>query len=325
MRSLYATLGVEKSSTAREIKRAYYALAHQHHPDKAPNDAQSAQKFHEISFAYTVLGDPAARKRYDLLGPMALGLSPSFTDLSALGFGPDAERLAQAFSDVVGGMMARLRRSKSPKPKRMQVIIDVATALRGGTREIRVPSVVACPACNGKQTQKHPSTTTAVTGQCPTCQGKGTLAHTVGWSLKIPAGCGPNDVLRMAGAGPRGQDLDCHIKITAHPILRCRNLDVYMDFWLSPGDATCGGTVACTLPHKVLQVEVSPATQAGDVLVLAGEGLKGQGALHLTVEIEIPTAMADEAQRLWLQMRAMESRTPECFPKRLAQTRALQS
>lgn len=142
MRSLYAALELDRRCTARDIKRAYYALAHLYHPDKAPNDPAAAQRFEEISLAYTVLGDPAARKRYDLLGPMALGLSPSLTDLSALGLGPDGQRLAQALGNVVGGMISRLRRPKGAKPKRMDLTIDVATALRGGSREIRVPAVI---------------------------------------------------------------------------------------------------------------------------------------------------------------------------------------
>jgi molecular chaperone DnaJ len=316
MPSLYASLGVDRRATAKEIKRAYYAAAHDCHPDKRPDDPRAAARFSEISLAYTVLGDPASRKRYDLLGPMALGLSPSLADLSVLG--PEGEKVAQAVSAVVGGVWGRLRRPK--KAPKLELHIDVATALRGGTRQMRMRRKVACATCTGP---KPPGTLGALAPKCRTCGGKGSTEQAVIWHLRIPQDSGPKDILRMAKAGPMGQDLMVHLRIEAHPLIRCRGLELYVDLPIRPSDAALGGTVTLAMPHKNLQIAVPQGCQTGDMLVLSNEGLRGgrlskRGALHVTFDIETPSALSPAHRAAYEALAAAERQSPSAFRKSLA-------
>lgn len=325
MASLYAALGVERSATPREIKRAYYALAHQCHPDKRPGDADAASRFHAISLAYTVLGNAATRRRYDLMGPMALGLSPSLTDLSVLG--PDAERLAQMLGQVVGGVMRRIRRPKRAKPQaKVRIPIDVATLLRGGAREVRVPRQVACPGCLARKRGSSAGANPSLTPPCATCRGKGHIMQTTAWLLHIPADTGPDDILRMAGAHGQGDDLFVHLDVTSHPLLRRRGLDLYVDLIVSPAEAALGATVLCALPHRNVPVPIAAGIQAGTPIVLRGLGLRSRaqrGDLHLTVEIETPTAMGQAHIAAWQALYALEQANPQALPQRLQHARAM--
>lgn len=320
MRSLYAILAVDRRATAKEIKRAYYAAAHDCHPDKRPNDPEAAQRFRDASLAYTVLGDPASRRRYDLLGPMALGLSPSLSDLSVLG--ADAERLAQALSSVVGGVMGRWRRKKKAEAT-IDVHVDVACALRGGTQEVRMDRQIVCAACKGQKTQptrEAQADASGLTRRCLPCRGKGTVMHTAIWQLRIPADSGPNDILRMAQAGPMGQDLMAHLRIDPHPLVRCRGLDLYLDMPLHPSAAVLGGVVTLQMPHKNIRFTVPKGSQTGDRLTLANEGLKGskhskRGQLHLTFEFELPQMPRPQHLAVWQALAAIEAQDAQAFPR----------
>ena len=327
MRSLYATLGVDRGASRKEIKRAYYALAHGCHPDKRPDDAEAAQAFHAISLAYTVLGDAATRRRYDLLGPMALGLSPSMTDLSV--FGADAERLGELFSQVVGGVMARIRRNKTKPTSTLQLTVDVATLLRGGVREVRVPRQVVCPTCRARAPGPGAGAGgRALARGCGECGGRGHVVRATPWMLRIPADASPGDVLRMAGASADGRDLHVHLAVTAHPQIRARGLNLYVDLPITPAEAALGGAVPCVLPHRTLQVDISPATQPGALIVLPDHGLRGRngrGDLHLSVDIEAPVLADAPSLALWQALRAWEQGHPEAFAQRQAHARAMHS
>ena len=151
--------------------------------------------------------------------------------------------------------------------------------------------------------------------------------QTTAWQLHIPANTGPNDVLRMAGASAQGEDLHVHLTVTSHPLVRRRNLNLYVDLAISPGEAALGGTVPCVLPHRTLDVAVPRGTQAGALIVLPGEGLRGRGArgdLHLSVDIETPAVTDAAAQTAWQALRAWEQGHPEAFALRRAQARAMQ-
>jgi len=330
MPSLYATLGLDRRATAKEIKRAYYAAAHDCHPDKRPDDADAAARFREISLAYTVLGDPATRKRYDLLGPMALGLSPNLTDLSI--FGPDGERLAQAFGSAMGGVWSKLRRKKKAQAPKIQLHIDVATALRGGTQEVRMRRKVACARCSGMGTApKQPGSASqrALASKCTTCRGQGAVEQAAVWHLRIPQDTGPGDILRMAKAGPMGQDLMVHLHIDPHPLVRCRGLDLFIDLPVRPSDAALGRTVTFRMPHKSLQTALPQGCQTSDILVLPNEGLKGgrlskRGGLHITLDVETPHVLSPAHQAAYEALAAAEQASPEAFSKSLIFKRDMQ-
>lgn len=332
MRSLYGTLGVDRRATRQEIKRAYYQAAHDCHPDKCPNDAAAAQRFSEISLAYTVLNDPTQRKRYDLLGPMAVGLSPAHADLSILG--PEGEQLAQAIGSVVGGVMGRLRRRASKRRYDVDVHIDVATALRGGTRQIQLDRAMPCPTCAGAAASPpspsaRPQSSAYLAARCATCRGARTVQQQATYRLRIPADVTHHTLLRMQHAGTMGRDLIVRLCLDSHPLLRLRGADLFIDVPVRPSLAALGGLLDLRLPHKTLALPIAPGTQTGDLIPLSGEGLKAgrgprRGTLYVTVDIEVPKDMPIEVSQAWRALATAESKAASIYPKAEAFARAMQ-
>lgn len=213
-RDFYAVLGVAENASAAEIKKAYRKLAKQYHPDANPNNASAAERFKEVSEAYSVLSDDPKRKQYDQMrrygafagaagggpgGPFARGPAGaaggpaggfSFENLGDIG----------GLGDLFGSIFEAGRRRGRTRggPERGQnveyaVEIPFRTAVRGGKLPISVPvteecptcggtgarpgtSLVQCPECNGTGTVVFGQGGFAVTRPCPACYGKGKIA-----------------------------------------------------------------------------------------------------------------------------------------------------
>jgi molecular chaperone DnaJ len=194
-KDLYKVLGVAENATATEVKKAYRRLAKQHHPDANPNNPGAAERFKEISEAYSVLSDESKRKQYDQMrkyggfgfpggGPFGQGQGAaragrrpagategvSFEDLG--GFG-DLGGLGDLFGSIfdLGGR----RRTRPQGPQRGQNIeyaveIPFAMAARGGKLPVSIPVTEECGTCSGTGARPGTSPTT-----CPECKGSGTV------------------------------------------------------------------------------------------------------------------------------------------------------
>ncbi len=210
-KDFYKTLGVAENSGADEIKKAYRKLAKKYHPDANPNDAQAADRFKEVSEAYSVLSDEQKRKQYDQMrkygafsglggaagggfgrgtagAPGGAGQTINMEDLSGLG----------GLGDLFGSIFDfGKRKGRSQGPQRGQNVeyaVDVPfeLAARGGKLPISVPitencptcqgsgaapgtSPVICPECRGSGSVTFGQGGFAVTRPCPACYGKGTI------------------------------------------------------------------------------------------------------------------------------------------------------
>lgn len=190
----YAVLGVPKSATAEEIKRAYRKLARQYHPDTNQGDPAKEKKFKEVSEAYDVLSDSKRRKEYDeartLFGSGVGGQRPGgggfpfdFGDLFGGTAGQQAGQGAgERFSDLFGGLFNRgtTRTGTTSRPRRGQdieseVTLSFTEAAEGSTVSLRLSSSAACAACSG--TGAKAGTTPRV---CPTCEGTGAASRNLG-------------------------------------------------------------------------------------------------------------------------------------------------
>lgn len=188
-KDFYRILGVAENASADEIKKAYRKLAKQFHPDANPNDTSAAERFKEISEAYSVLSDEDKRKQYDAMrrygafgggfgrgGPADRGGAPG-AGADAGGFSfenlGDVGGLGDLFGSIfdVGGR----RRSRSRGPERGESVeyaveVPFAIAARGGKLPISVPVTEDCPTCAGSGARPGTSTVT-----CPECKGTGTV------------------------------------------------------------------------------------------------------------------------------------------------------
>ena len=236
---LYELLGVPRDCTDEELKRAYRAKAREHHPDTNKENAESGERFKEISLAYEVLKDPERRARYDRFGHAGVfGSAPGGQgDPFAGGLGD----LFDAFFNGMGGSTGGRRRS-GPVPgpdAEIAVHLTFREAVFGVQRQVDVSTPVHCDTCEG--TGARPGTSvvrcpecqgagelrrvrqsilgqvvTAVactrcqgTGQsvespCPDCRGEGRRTEPRTLTVDIPAGVDDGSTLRLAGHGPAG-------------------------------------------------------------------------------------------------------------------------
>lgn len=195
-KDFYATLGVAKTATAAEIKKAYRKLARDLHPDKNPGDKQAEERFKGVSEAYDVLADDTKRKEYDeardLVASGAFrgggfgsttGGSQTFDlgDLFRNSGGAGAAGGAGGFSDLFGGLFnrggggARAGRARRGGDVETEVRIGFAEAIRGVTVPLRVTERVTCGTCHG--TGARPGT---APHDCPVCRGTGLINRNQG-------------------------------------------------------------------------------------------------------------------------------------------------
>ena len=142
-RDYYEVLGVSRTASAEELKRAYRKLALQFHPDRNPNDPQAESRFKEINEAYEVLSDQSKRQRYDTFGHSAQGM-PGF---DGAGFGGINDIFDMFFGAAAGG-----RTRTGPRrgaDLRLDLRLTFEEAVFGVERELTIPRAEACSACHG--------------------------------------------------------------------------------------------------------------------------------------------------------------------------------
>jgi molecular chaperone DnaJ len=179
-RDYYEVLGVTKTASADEIKKAYRKKALQYHPDKNPGDLESEEKFKEAAEAYEVLSDPNKKQRYDQFGHAGLGGAAGGGDFG--GFS-DIEDIFSAFGDIFGGHFGGFggfgntrggggRRVVRGSDLRVKVKLDLTEVSKGVEKKIKVKKYVSCQHCNGTGAQNASAYNT-----CSTCRGSGRVTR----------------------------------------------------------------------------------------------------------------------------------------------------
>ncbi|UCF20607.1 MAG: molecular chaperone DnaJ [Gemmatimonadota bacterium] len=237
----YQILGVAENAPADAIKKAYRKLAKQHHPDANPDNPKAAERFKEISEAYTVLSDAEKRKQYDRMRRFT-----SFDDF-ARSAGVEQRERGFSFDDLGGGIgdifssifdFGRGRkRQASQRGQDVEHSVEVSfrTAVRGGQVTIDVPVTEECATCDGSGARPGTSTTRCpecngsghrsigqgafsikrpcpacfgrgeiATDPCPSCRGAGQVTTQRRVNLRVPAGVESGARVRMSGLGERG-------------------------------------------------------------------------------------------------------------------------
>ncbi|MET0920268.1 MAG: J domain-containing protein [Acidimicrobiia bacterium] len=240
MTDYYEVLGVARNATDDEIKRAYRAMARQHHPDSNPNDPEAEGRFKEITVAYEVLKDPERRRRYDVFGEDG-GRARGPGGPGAGGPGPgDAFGFGDIFDAFFGGDPFGNRGNAGPArapDAEVVVNLDLARAAFGTTSTVEVRIPVACDRCDGSGCEPgtHPSrcdvcggagevrevrrsilgqivtaapcvacsaTGSRIPTPCRDCRGDGRVRATRAIDVEVPAGVDDGQRLRLAGRGP---------------------------------------------------------------------------------------------------------------------------
>jgi molecular chaperone DnaJ len=243
MKDPYTALGVPRTASDEEIKKAYRKLAREYHPDRNPGDESAEERFKEIQSAYDLLSDPEQRQQYDTYG--ATGTGPFGGFQAPGGFrveNVDLGDLSDLFGGL-GGIFGRGRRgAERPRPERgvdleSRVRISFEDALKGATVRVPVEVDTACHVCGGTRAEPGTAPKTcpdcggtgvisdaqglfALSRPCQRCRGNGVIVdrpcracHGTGrervtkrYQVKIPAGAKDGTRIRLKGKGELGQN-----------------------------------------------------------------------------------------------------------------------
>ena len=313
----YEILGVPRTASADEIKKAFRKLARVHHPDVAKDKAKGEIKFKEINEAYEVLGDPEKRQKYDQLGanwdkgpefqPPPQG---SYRRRGHFEEGPSPfEYSGTGFSDFFEAFFSGTR-DHSGSFRRTSPFADESTmAVRGNDAEADI-LVTLEEALRG--------TTRQITVRRPGLDGGPERSDT--YSVKIPPGVREGKRIRLAKQGGEGHaggpagDLYLRVVLAKHPDFRVEGFDLHYDVELAPWEAILGKRIPISTLDGSANLNIKPGTQAGTVLRLRGLGMPKddakRGDLYAKVTIEVPTSVTDDERKLWEQLAAKSSFNP---------------
>jgi molecular chaperone DnaJ len=317
MRDLYEVLGVSRDASASELKKAYYKLAKQYHPDVNPGDKAAEDKFKEAAEAYKVLSDEDTRARYDRFGPDGLrngGMG------GGAGFG-SVEDIFSAFGDMFGdffGGRGGQRRQARGNDVRVDLQLTFPEAVWGASKEVKVQKDIPCSTCDGTGAKPgtKPETCSGCNGRgqvvhnqgffmvqstCPKCRGEGrvvkdpcadcngrrTQVETTVLTVTVPPGVDDGQTLRLAGRGetPPGGGTPGHLYVVLHvrgdERFQRENEDVLTEVPVSFVKAILGGEVEVPVLDDncegTTMVEIKPGTQPGDHIVRRGCGIPRVG------------------------------------------------
>ena len=306
-RDYYATLGVSKTATEKEIKQAYRRLARKHHPDVNPGDRSAETRFKELNEAYEVLGTPETRKKYDELGanwrqyeqagpqpgggpwgPQAgqSGYRTMTPEEMESMFGAGGSPFSDFFNTFFGGggaaptggrgrrAQAGTRQRRAPEVE-YEIPLDLASTLGGHVERVQV-------------------------------QPPDGAARTL--EVRIPAGV--TDGTRL-----KAGDVYLRVRLRPHPRFERTGRDLQTTLQVPVTTAVLGGSAeVVTLSGSRLTVKLPPGTQPGQRLRLRGHGLPSPGAaddrgdLFAKVEVRVPSTLTDEQKSHYEALRVLESK-----------------
>ena len=323
----YETLGVAKTASQDEIKKAFRKLARKYHPDVS-KEADAAARMAQVNEANTVLSDPEKRAAYDAVSAQAAAQGargggdfrppPGWADGFEFSGGPPGGGSAGAggadFSDFFEELFGRAQRGNagtghrssgraSHGPQRgadhhAKIELDLQDAYQGGTRNISLRA--AKPGPDGRMVSEERTL-----------------------EVKFPKGVREGQLIRLAGQGEPGfgdapaGDLFLEVHLRPDPRWRADDRDVYQPLKLAPWEAALGASVEVTTPAGAIEVTVPAHSHAGRKLRLKGRGIPSTtpGDLYLEIAIALPASHSDAERSAWT---ALASAFPHFNPRSAA-------
>ena len=332
----YEVLQVPRDASQEDIKRAYRALAREHHPDRNREDPHAEERFKEITRAYEVLSDPEKRQRYDLYGDERAGAEHfadfgGISDLFASFFGSRPQSHSRRGPARGEDVLAEIEITLEEAAAGVEREIEVTTMQEcpdchgsgaapgtfptrcsgcGGTGEIRQVSrtlfgnmmtASPCPVCHGTGEQ--------IVQRCRLCSGRGRNPVNETLRVQIPPGIDEGAQIRVSGRGQAGLrggrsgDLYVAISVAPHDTFSRVGNDLGCEVSVPMTVAALGGTVEVPTLEGPEPIEIAPGTQSGEVVRLKGKGVPrlngaGRGELVALLKVETPTGLDDEQAEL---------------------------
>ena len=314
-RDFYEVLGISRSASDDEIKKAYRKLAMKHHPDRNPDNPKAEENFKEVKEAYEILSDSQKKAAYDQYGHAGVDQQAGMGGFGgAGGFGGFSDAFGGIFDEIFGGGRGGRGGSNVYRGAdlRYNLEITLEQAAFGAEIKIRTPTMEVCEPCKGSGAKPGSSPTTCPTCQgsgqvrmqqgffsiqqpCPKCQGSGriisdpcTSCHGEGrikrqktLAVKIPAGVDQGHRIRLVGEGEHGVnggpagDLYVQIVLKAHPVFQRDHDDLHCEMPVSFTTAALGGEIEIPTLDSAAKLKIPAETQSGKVFRLRGKGIRG--------------------------------------------------
>ncbi len=285
----YKILGLERSASADEVRKAYRKLAMQYHPDRNPGDKQAEEKFKEINEAYQVLSDQQKRARYDQLGS-------AYSSWQRQGGGPGDFDWSQWMSGQPGGNV-RVEYGDLNDLFGEGVFSDFFRSIFGGMGGVGTSSRTR--ATPTYQQQVVITLQEAYQGTTRTFQSGGREL-----TVRIPKGVRTGSKVRAAGVAPDGSDLYLIIEVAEDSRFEREGDDLRTSSVIDAFTAMLGGEVELETMEGSVKLKIPAGTQPEQVFRLAGRGmphLKGaqlKGDLFVRVKVQIPKQLSSEQKSL---------------------------
>lgn len=308
-RDYYETLGVSKTASDDEIRKAFRKLARKYHPDVAKDKASAEEKFKQINEAYEVLGDPEKRRKYDDLGanwnqpgggfqpPPGWGTQPGggFRRYGGGDGGVEFEFGGTGFSDFFeqffgggrgqggfggAGFGQRPAGAERGQDVEADIMVPLEEALHGAKR------TVSLRRSNSNKVETY--------------------------QVKIPRGVHEGQRIRLAGQGEAGArggksgDLFLRVRLARHPDFTVEGSDLIHEVRIEPSQAVLGDELQVPTLEGSARLKLPPATQPGQRFRLRGHGLPNasgtRGDLFVVPQIQIPKKLTEREREIWQQL-----------------------
>ncbi|HEY7692100.1 MAG TPA: molecular chaperone DnaJ [Gaiellaceae bacterium] len=310
-RDYYELLGVQRTASETEIKKAFRGLARELHPDVS-DDPEAESRFKEVVEAYEVLSDSERRELYDRFGHAGLrsqGFTPTSFDFGTLG-----DLFSAFFGDDLFGVGGRPRGAARGADVAAEVAIELVDSARGVTRDVPVLVAVPCTTCGGSGAEpgtepvrcstcggagRVQQVSNTVFGQfvraqtcgrcggtgrvvehpCTTCGGEGRVVEERTIPVEIPPGIHDGQRIRLGGEGHAGElggragDLYVLVRVRPDPRFVREGNDLISQVDLTITQAALGATVTVPTIDGEVELEFEPGTQPGQVRVIRGAGM----------------------------------------------------
>src|SRR5262245_51266578 len=338
---LYVILGLEHGASESEIKRAYRRLARRYHPDINPGDRTAEARFRQILEAYETLIDPERRSRYDAGSPDDGGRPTS--GFEGFDFSGRAGDQSATFGDLFAEVFTS-RGHQRPSPERGADLHQTLTltfdeAFTGGQRTVTVTRRDTCQGCAGTGVTRVTTGACVVcrgagsvqtvrghmvfsrscpgcggTGQqrphsCQACGGAGQITRAEAVHVRLPAGVGDGERLRIPGRGNAGLrgghpgDLYITVQVSPHPLYRRDGDDLHITVPIAIHEAALGARIEVPTPDGGVRVRVPPGTQSGQRFRLRERGAPSvrdgrRGDLVVEVKLVMPKLLDERSKEL---------------------------
>jgi len=315
----YQTLDLPRNASQDDIKKAYRKMALKYHPDRN-KDADTSDKFKEISEAYEILSDEQKKRSYDQFGHTGNGRN-AFNDI---------------FSDFFGS-----HQRPQGADLRAEILVTLEEAYNGSTKSFFVYKKIICKDCQGRRGYgdtcpqcsghgkvhrkigpfiSHSSVCNVCGGSgikisswCKKCSGKGKTNQKKRITINIPRGI-PKGYFRIMGEGEQSEfnspygDLYCSVRVQKHSRFKTKSDNLYLEEKINIAQACLGDTITIkTIDGNMQELKIPEGTQPGTSFKIKNAGMPNSnssrmGDLYVNMKVEVPTNLSEEQKSQLLKM-----------------------